>query len=67
MDILEWIPVKIVLDEEEILVNDWNVTQKKKTVARFLTGNIIDALKMAEIRKKSGLISSYKYIKFTTR
>lgn len=67
MDVLEWIPYGRMLDEDRVKIDNWEIDEKKKTVARFLTGNIIDALKIAENRKKSGEISSYKYIKFTTR
>jgi len=67
-DMLEWIPIRtsFMLDEERVRINEWEVEKEKRTVGRFLTGNIIDALKIAEARKKQGIITSYKYTKFTS-
>ena len=67
-DMLQWIPIRtsMMLDEERVRIDEWEVEKEKRTVGRFLTGNVIDALRIAEARKKQGIITSYKYIKFTT-
>jgi len=68
LDLLDWIPIRssFMLDEERVRINEWQVDKEKRTVGRFLTGNIVDALRIAEARKKQGIITSYKYMKFTT-
>jgi hypothetical protein len=67
-DLLEWIPIRtsFMLGEESVRIDEWKVDNEKRTVGRFLTGNIVDALRIAEARKKQGIITSYKYTKFTT-
>lgn len=64
--LLDWIKHIRISKEAAVLINNWSVETKKRVPLRMLSGNILDALKMADIRHKNGSISSYKFIKYST-
>ncbi len=48
------------------LIESWKVDTNKRVRMRSLSGNIIEAMFVAESRKQSKELSQYKYIKYTT-